>query len=97
LIIANGDPAQNEPVMQELAVSFDAYYDEIMACIFPRRLKLEIAKRYTADDRRRMEEMYDALRNDNLSRQEVFPWVAGRLAGRRLGGGEEVFARGRQA
>lgn len=67
MIIANGDPAQNEPVMQELSMEFDAYYDKIMAWIFPRRLNLEIAKRYTADDHCVMEVMYDQLRNDALS------------------------------
>ena len=50
MIIANGDPSQNEPPTQELTIPFDAYYDEVMTTIFPRHLELVIAKRYTDED-----------------------------------------------
>lgn len=63
--------------MHELAVPFDKYYDKIMAYIFPRRPELKFAKRYTADDRRRMEEMYDQLRNDTLCSREVIQIAVG--------------------
>jgi hypothetical protein len=53
--IANGDPAQNEPVGQTLNVDFDDYYNEILACMFPCRLNLLISKRYNSEDRERME------------------------------------------
>ena len=56
--IANGDPAQNEPVGQNLNVEFDGYYNEILAYMFARRLNLKISKRYTPEDRERMEMLY---------------------------------------
>ena len=39
IILSNGESAQNEPVAQNLEIDFDAYYDEILATIFPRRLE----------------------------------------------------------
>ena len=59
--IANGDPAQNEPVCQTLNVNFDDYYNEILAQMFPRRLNLKISKRYNDQDRERMELLYREL------------------------------------
>ena len=61
IFIANGDPAQNEPVGQTLSVNFDAYYDQIMRQMFLRRLDLQIPKRYAPRDRERMTKLYDEL------------------------------------
>ena len=59
--IANGDPAQNEPVGQVLNMNFDDYYNEALAQMFPRRLNLMISKRYNAEDRERIEMLYNEL------------------------------------
>ena len=61
IFIANGDPAQNEPVGQTLSVNFDAYYDQIMRLMFLRRLDLQIPKQYAQRDRERMTKLYDEL------------------------------------
>jgi len=59
--VANGDPAQNEPVGQTLNVDFDTYYNEITTWMFPRKLELTIPKRYLEKDRDKMTELYDEL------------------------------------
>ena len=42
-------------------MDFDAYYEKILARMFPRRLNLRISKRYTRENRERMEKLYDEL------------------------------------
>ena len=69
IFIANGDPAQNEPVDQKLFVDFDTYYDKIMRQMFPRRLDLQIPKRYSSKDREKMTRLYDELL---LEREHLF-------------------------
>ena len=61
IFIANGDPAQNEPVGQKMIVDFDTHYDHIMRQMSPRRLNLRVPKRYSPEDRERMEKLYDEL------------------------------------
>lgn len=72
VIISNEDLAQNEPVVLNLAVNFDVFYDEIFATTFPHRLNLPVSKRYSEAARLRLEALYDALRNDSLLASKVF-------------------------
>ena len=72
LFIANGDPAQNEPVGQTLNVNFDAYYERIMRQLFPRRLNLQIPKRYAPKDRKKMTRFYDELLRSSENEENPF-------------------------
>lgn len=61
-----GDPGQLRPVNQKLAVDPDAYYEQIFAQLFPRRVTLRYSKRTrTAEEGARMEALCADLRAED--------------------------------
>ena len=61
-----GDPGQLRPVNQKLAIDPDAYYEQIFAHLFPRRVTLRYSKRTrTAEEGARMEALCADLRAED--------------------------------
>jgi hypothetical protein len=60
-----GDPGQNTPVCQTLAVDSDAWYEMALASMFPRCILLEVSKRVRDPaDRQRMTNLCTELREE---------------------------------
>jgi hypothetical protein len=71
-----GDPGQNLPPGQTLidpsGAFFDAYYEKILAQLFPRRLTLRVSKRCkTEEERHFMRALCDALADETISVYET--------------------------